>query len=66
MGKLLTEYVPVYQKKTKGAYTKSITELASRIEHFPEKLTLTERGEFALGYYYQFASKKNENNTEND
>lgn len=66
MGKLLTEYVPVYQKKTKGAYTKSITELASRIEHFPEKQTLTERGEFALGYYYQFASKKNENNTEND
>ncbi len=66
MGKLLTEYVPVYQKKTKGAYTKSITELASRIEHFPEKQTLTERGEFALGYYYQFACKKNENNTEND
>ena len=66
MSILLTKYVPVYQKKTKGAYTKSITEIASRIEHFPEKLTLTERGEFALGYYHQFACKKNENNTEND
>ena len=66
MGKLLTEYVLIYQKKTKGAYTKSITEIASRIEHFPKKLTLTERGEFALGYYYQYAAKKNENSNDND
>lgn len=66
MSILLTKYVPVYQKKTKGAYTKSITEIASRIEHFPEKLTLTERGEFALGYYYQYAAKKNENSNDND
>ena len=66
MSILLTKYVPIYQKKTKGAYTKSITEIASRIEHFPEKLTLTERGEFALGYYYQYAAKKNENSNDND
>ena len=66
MGKLLTEYVLIYQKKTKGAYTKSITGIASRIEHFPKKLTLTERGEFALGYYYQYAAKKNENSNDND
>ena len=66
MSILLTKYVPIYQKKTKGAYTKSITEIASRIEHFPEKLTLTERGEFALGYYYQYAAKKNENCNYND
>lgn len=67
MGKLLTEYVPIYQKKTKGAYTKAITEITARIGcHFPEKLTLTERGEFALGYYYQYAAKKNENNNDND
>lgn len=66
MSILLTKYVPVYQKKTKGAYTKPITEIASRIEHFPEKLTLTERGEFALGYYYQYAAKKNENSNDND
>ena len=67
MGKLLTEYVPVYQKKTKGAYTKAITEITARIGcHIPEKLTLTERGEFALGYYYQYAAKKNENSNDND
>lgn len=66
MGKLLTEHVPVYQNKTKGAYTKSITEIAARIEHFPEKLTLTERGEFALGYYYQYADKQNENSNDNN
>ena len=66
MGKLLTEHVPVYQKKTKGAYTKSITEIAARIKHFPEKLTLTERGEFALGYYYQYADKQNENSNDNN
>ena len=54
------------KKKTKGAYTKSITDIASRIEHFPEKLTLTERGEFALGYYYQYAANKNENGNDND
>ena len=66
MSILLTKYVPVYQKKTKGAYTKSITDIASRIEHFPEKLTLTERGEFALGYYYQYAAKKNENSNDNE
>lgn len=64
MSTLLTKYVPVYQKKTKGAYTKSITEIASRIEHFPERLTLTERGEFALGYYHQYAYKKNENSND--
>ena len=64
MSILLTKYVPVYQKKTKGAYTKSITEIASRIEHFPERLTLTERGDFALGYYHQYAYKKNENSND--
>lgn len=65
MGVLLTQYVPVYQKKTKGAYTKSITERAVRIGHFPNKFTLTERGEFALGYYYQYSTKQNENNNVN-
>lgn len=66
MSILLTKYVPVYQKKTKGAYTKSITEIASRIEHFPDRLTLTERGEFALGYYYQYTNKKNNNSNDNN
>lgn len=63
-GILLNKYVPIYQKKTKGAYTKSITEIAARIRHFPDKLTLTERGEFALGYHYQCSIKQNGNNNE--
>lgn len=66
MGILLTKYVPVYQKKTKGAYATIITEIAARIGHFPNKLTLTERGEFALGYYYQYAAKQNENSDDNN
>jgi len=66
LGMLLTQYVPVYQKKTKGAYAKSITEIAASVGHFPDKLTLTERGEFALGYYYQYGAKQNENSNENN
>lgn len=66
MGMLLTQYVPIYQKKAKGAYTKAITEIATRIGHFPDKLMLTERGEFALGYYYQSSTKRNENNNGNN
>lgn len=64
IGLLLTQYVPVYQKKTKGAYSKSITEIATRIGHFPDKLTLVERGEFALGYYYQYGAKQNKNDND--
>lgn len=64
IGMLLTQYVPVYQKKTKGAYSKSITEIATRIGHFPDKLTLVERGEFALGYYYQYSAKQNMNDND--
>lgn len=64
IGMLLTQYVPVYQKKTKGAYSKSITEIATRIGHFPDKLTLVERGEFALGYYYQYSAKQNKNDND--
>ena len=62
MGLLLTKYVPVYEKKAKGAYSKAITEIASQIEHFPDKFSITERGEFALGYYYQCSAKSSEKN----
>lgn len=62
MGLLLTKYVPIYEKKTKGAYTKTITEIASRIGHFPDKFSAIERGEFALGYYYQYNDKQDDNN----
>ena len=66
MGMLLSKYVPVYEKKTKGAYAKSITDIAARIRHFPDRLSTMERGEFALGYYYQYASKHNEHNNEEE
>lgn len=58
MGLLLTKYVPIYEKKTKGAYSKAITDIAARIEHFPDKFSAIERGEFALGYYYQYSAKQ--------
>lgn len=66
MGILLTKYVPVYEKKTKGAYSKSITEIAARIGHFPNKFSITERGEFALGYYYQYNTNSNKMNNDNN
>ena len=62
MGILLTKYVPIYEKKAKGAYSKDIKEIASRISHFPEKLSTIERGEFALGFYYQLNKPKASNN----
>lgn len=64
MGLLLTKYVPIYEKKTRGAYNISITEIAAKIGHFPDKFSITERGEFALGYYYQYNSKSSKNNNE--
>lgn len=64
MGLLLTKYVPIYEKKTNGAYNKSITEIAAQIGHFPNFFSVTERGEFALGYYYQYNTKSSENNNE--
>lgn len=64
LGLLLTKYVPIYEKKTKGAYAKEITEISTRISHFPDKFSIIERGEFALGYYYQINAKQAEFNIE--
>lgn len=64
MGLLMTKYVPIYEKKAKGAYSKEITEISARISHFPDKFSAIERGEFALGYYYQFNAKQIETNKE--
>ena len=64
IGLLLTKYVPIYEKKTKGAYSKAITEISAKIGHFPEKFTTIERGEFALGYYYQNSYKQTESNND--
>lgn len=62
MGLLMTKYVPIYEKKAKGAYSKEIAEISARISHFPDKFSVIERGEFALGYYYQFSAKQIETN----
>ena len=66
MGILIPHYVTIYQKKAKSKYfTKAITEITTRIgQHFPDKLTLVERGEFALGFYYQYSAKKNKNDND--
>lgn len=64
MGLLLTKYVPIYERKAKGAYSKEITEISARISHFPDKFSAIERGEFALGYYYQFNAKQTDTNKE--
>lgn len=61
MGLLLTKYAPIYSKKAKGAYNKQITEIASQIGSFPKQFSTIERGEFALGYYFQYATKQNDN-----
>lgn len=62
MGLLLAKYVPVYQKKSrrmgKYSYAVDIADVAAKIGHFPNKFSLTERGEFALGYYYQYNNQK--------
>lgn len=58
-GVLLPKYVPVYLKKAKGAYAKDIGAIAARIGNkFPAKLSVIERGEFALGFYYQYNNKQ--------
>jgi CRISPR-associated protein Csd1 len=43
-------------------YKRQIGELldSSRIQHFPSRLTLTEQGEFFLGYYQQLNTKSSE------
>ncbi len=63
MSVLLTKYVPIYQKKTKGAYNSKITELCARISSLPQSFSILQKGEFALGYYFQYAQT---NQSEND
>ena len=61
LGLLLSKYVPIYEKKTKGAYSTDIAEIAAQIQHFPNQFSALERGEFALGYYYQNKKTTNKN-----
>ena len=70
MGLLLAKYVPVYQKKSrrmgKYSYAVDIADVAAKIGHFPDKFSLTERGEFALGYYYQYNNQKKSDKKEQE
>lgn len=70
MGLLLAKYVPVYQKKSrrmgKYSYAVDIADVAAKIGHFPNKFSLTERGEFALGYYYQYNNQKKSDKKEQE
>lgn len=70
MGLLLTKYVPVYQKKSRrmGKYTYAIdiADVVAKIGHFPNKFSLIERGEFALGYYYQYNNQKKSDKKEQE
>lgn len=52
------------RRKPREHITHPITEIAAKIEHFPSKFSITERGEFALGYYYQYNKKINDINNE--
>ncbi len=70
MGLLLTKYVPVYQKKSrrmgKYTYATDIADVVAKIGHFPNKFSLIERGEFALGYYYQYNNQKKSDKKEQE
>lgn len=70
MGLLLTKYVPVYQKKSrrmgKYSYATDIADVVAKIGHFPNKFSLIERGEFALGYYYQYNNQKKSDKKEQE
>lgn len=55
-GILLTKNVPIYQKKIGGYLAKELNEIAgllSKSGSLPQRFTVIEQGEFALGYYFQ-------------
>jgi len=55
-GILLTKNVPVYQKKIGGYLAKELNEIAGLLSEsgsLPQRFTVVEQGEFALGYYFQ-------------
>lgn len=62
LGSLLTKNVPIYQHKIGGYLAKELDEIAGIISErgsFPQRFTLIEQGEFALGYYFQRTHKVN-------
>lgn len=55
-GILLTKNVPIYQKKIGGYLAKELNEIAGLLSEsgsLPQRFTVLEQGEFALGYYFQ-------------
>ena len=61
-GTLLTKNVPIYQHKIGGYLANELNEIAGLISEtgsFPQRFTLIEQGEFALGYYFQRIHKTN-------
>lgn len=68
LGSLLTKNVPIYQHKIGGYLAKELDEIAGIISErgsFPQRFTLIEQGEFALGYYFQRTHKVNNEKLEN-
>ncbi|MBQ6237643.1 MAG: type I-C CRISPR-associated protein Cas8c/Csd1 [Bacteroidales bacterium] len=60
-GILLTKNVPIYQKKIGGYLAKELNEIAGLLSEsgsLPQRFTVIEQGEFALGYYFQRNHKK--------
>lgn len=67
LGTLLTKNVPIYQHKIGGYLAQELKEIAGIISEsgsFPQRFTLIEQGEFALGYYFQRTHKTNNKESE--
>ena len=60
LGTLLTKNVPIYQHKIGGYLAKELNDIAGIISErgsFPQRFSLIEQGDFALGYYFQRTHK---------
>lgn len=65
LGTLLTKNVPIYQHKIGGYLAKDLNEIAGIISEsgsFPQRFLPVEKGEFALGYYFQRTHNKMKSN----
>lgn len=61
LGQLLTKNVTIYQRKIGGYLANELNEIAGKISEngsFPQRFSVIEQGEFALGYYFQRNYKK--------
>jgi CRISPR-associated protein Csd1 len=61
LGQLLTKNVTIYQRKIGGYLANELNKIAGIISEnggFPQRFSVIEQGEFALGYYFQRNHKK--------